>query len=148
MFNYNLINSEDITFKINKDILDDIFSVVWKIVNKPQNGTLNIVFLSPEEVKQLNKVHRDIDKTTDVLSFHYFDDFSNLENFEIAWEIILNQDKIITQWEEFWLGIEKEFYKLVIHSCLHILWYDHEEDSDYEIMKNLEDKIWVTIFEK
>jgi ssRNA-specific RNase YbeY (16S rRNA maturation enzyme) len=40
---------------------------------------LNIIFLSPVEVQNLNKDYRNIDKTTDVLSFHYFDDFSNLE---------------------------------------------------------------------
>jgi len=148
MFSYNLINTEDIKFNIDKKILDEIFSVIWKIVDKNQNWTLNIVFLSPEEVHELNKVHRWIDKTTDVLSFHYFEDFSDLKTFETSGEIILNGEKIIEQAKEYGLWEEKEFYKLVIHSCLHILWYDHEDEEDYIIMKGFEDKIWATIFEK
>jgi probable rRNA maturation factor len=50
------------------------------------------------------------------------------------------------QAKEYGLWEEKEFYKLVIHSTLHILWYDHETDEDYEVMKPLEDKIAKEVF--
>lgn len=148
MFKYNLINTDNLEFNIDKKILDEIFNNINNTVDKDQNWMLNIIFLSPVEVQNLNKDYRNIDKTTDVLSFHYFDDFSNLEADIIVWEIILNQEKIIKQWQEYQLWSEKEFYKLVIHSVLHILWYDHEENSDYEIMKKFEEKIWELIFEK
>lgn len=42
-----------------------------------QNGILNIALLSDEEIQVLNRDHRGIDSTTDVLSFHYYDDFSD-----------------------------------------------------------------------
>jgi probable rRNA maturation factor len=87
-----------------------------------------------------------MDSVTDVLSFHYFDDFSDLKSDETAWEIILCESKIITQWEEYSLWSEKEFYKLVIHSILHIIWYDHEEEDDYKVMNELENMIWKEIF--
>jgi rRNA maturation RNase YbeY len=60
----------------------------------------------------------------------------------------LSEDKITTQAKEYWLWEEKEFYKLLIHSILHILWYDHEEDNDYRIMQEKEDLIWSEVFEK
>jgi probable rRNA maturation factor len=82
------------------------------------------------------------------LSFHYYEDFSQLTNDDIAWEIILSENKINTQAKEYWLWEEKEFYKLLIHSILHILWYDHEEDHDYKIMQEKEDLIWTEVFEK
>jgi len=148
MFKYDLINAENIKFNINKKTLDEIFNIINNNINKSQVWILNIVFLSPEQIRELNNNYRNIDKTTDVLSFHYYDDFIDLEADEIAWEILLNQNKIIEQGIEYGLWKEKEFYKLVIHSALHILWYDHEEESDYKIMKNLEDKIWGLIFEK
>ena len=44
-----------------------------------QRGILNIAFLPDEEIQILNREYRGIDKTTDVLSFHYFDDFSDLD---------------------------------------------------------------------
>ena len=146
MFNYNLL--EKPSFTINTKTIDTIFKKISNIVEKKQNWTLNIVFLDPDSIQNLNNNYRWINKTTDVLSFHYYDDFSNLQLEDIAWEIILSEEKIISQGKEYWLWEEKEFYKLIIHSILHILWYDHEEDNDYKIMSELEKTIWKEVFEK
>lgn len=146
MFNYNLTTTP--SFNINKKSVDNIFLIISKLVHKTQNWTLNIVFLDQYSIQNLNKQYRNIDKVTDVLSFHYFDFFDNLKNDTIAWEIILNEEKIKSQWTEYWLWEEKEFYKLIIHSILHVLWYDHELDNEYKIMQELEDKIWKEVFEK
>jgi rRNA maturation RNase YbeY len=58
----------------------------------------------------------------------------------------MSEEKIIEQWKEYKLWSELEFYKLLIHSSLHIIWYDHEIDEDYEIMKEKEENIWNIIF--
>ena len=51
----------------------------------------------------------------------------------ITWEIVMCEEKILSQAEEYGLWEEKEFYKLLIHSILHIIGYDHEKDNDYVI---------------
>lgn len=144
MFKYNIINKPK--FDINEKVIDNIFINISNIVKITQNWTLNIVFLDDDSIQNLNKNYRNIDKPTDVLSFHYFEDFSDLEEKDIAWEIILSENKIISQWVEYWLWTEKEFYKLIIHSVLHILWYDHELDNEYIIMQDLEIEIWKEVF--
>jgi probable rRNA maturation factor len=146
MFNYNLL--EKPSFNINRKYIDSIFKIISNIISINQKWTLNIVFLDDSSIQKLNKDYRNIDKTTDVLSFHYYNDFSNLEKDDIAWEILLSENKIISQWKEYKLWTEKEFYKLIIHSILHILWYDHEDDKEYIIMKDLEEQIWLEVFWK
>jgi len=146
MFTYNLL--EKPSFKYNTKYIDDIFSCIYKIVEKNQNWVLNIVFLDNNSIQKLNNDYRKINKATDVLSFHYYDDFSDLKKNDLAWEIILSEEKIISQGIEYNLWSEKEFYKLIIHSILHILWYDHELGNDYKIMQKLEDKVWKEVFEK
>lgn len=146
MFKYELINLKD--FKINLQIINKIFFKINILIQKDQKWTLNIVFVDSEEIQNLNKDYRNIDKITDVLSFAYFEDFSNVKDEEVAWELIFCEEKIKSQAIEFWLWEEKEFYKLLIHSILHILWFDHENDNEYEIMQNLENNIWQEIFEK
>ena len=89
----------------------------------------------------LNHEYRWIDTTTDVLSFHYSDDFSSLRKTDIAWEMVLSESKISSQSEEYGNTEEEETYKLIIHSFLHILWYDHEDDKEYEDMYLLENII-------
>jgi len=140
MFTYKILNLP--SFPIQTEIIDKIFQKIWEKVNIKQNWELNIVFVTWDKIKNLNKNYRNIDKETDVLSFHYFDDFSNCKQDETVWEIILCEYKIIVQWVEFWLWSEKELYKLIIHSILHILGFDHENDEDYEEMDKYEKLIW------
>lgn len=144
MFSYKILNLP--SFPIQIEIIDKIFQKIWEKVNIKQNWELNIVFVTWDEIKNLNKSYRNIDKETDVLSFHYFDDFSNCKKDETVWEIILCEYKIIVQWVEYWLWSEKELYKLIIHSILHILWFDHENDEDYEEMSKFEKLVWKEVF--
>ena len=51
--------------------------VVLSILLKPTiNRILNIVFVDQNHIKELNGKYRKKDNVTDVLSFHYYDDFS------------------------------------------------------------------------
>ena len=144
MFQYALLSSP--SFSIDETVVQSIFETIGNTIQKSQNGTLNIVFVSDEEIQYLNKTYREKDSVTDVLSFHYFEDFSDLKKDDIAGELIFCESKILSQWVEYGLGSEKEFYKLLIHSILHILWYDHETDEEYEEMQPLEDKIAQKVF--
>lgn len=146
MFWYNLISKP--SFHIEEKTVDNVFTIVSKIVDIWQKWTINIAFLDDDSIQKLNKKYRNIDQNTDVLSFHYYDDFSNLTDEDIAGEVMLSESKIKTQAIEYWLWEENEFYKLLIHSLLHVLGYDHEVDKDYEIMQELENKIWKEVFEK
>lgn len=145
MFTFEIINPPK-SFIIKNKIISSVFKELYKIEKEKHFWILNIVFVSNKKIQELNKNYRKIDSITDVLSFHYYDDFSTLEESEIAGEIIISEEKIIEQAKEYKLWSELEFYKLLIHSSLHILWYDHENDKDYKIMKEKEDTIWENIF--
>lgn len=144
MFHYNMLANP--SFKINKKTIDSIFETISNIVQKEQTWSINIVFLDDFSIQNLNNKYRWINKTTDVLSFWYYKKFSNFKKSDIIWEIIISEEKIKSQALEYGLWEEKEFYKLIIHSSLHILGYDHEKDEDFKIMQNLENKVWKEIF--
>ncbi len=134
-------------FYYSQNTIDDISKLISKNIFIQQKWVLNIVFVEPESIQNLNKKYRKKDEVTDVLSFHYHDDFSKLKEDDLAGELIFCEEKIISQWQEYGLWTEKEFYKLLIHSLLHVLWFDHENDSDYEEMQKWEDVIWKKIFQ-
>ncbi len=146
MFQYTLINTP--SFSLNQEMIQSIFHHLSQEIQIIQKGTINIVFVSWDEIQSLNKSYRNKDAQTDVLSFHYFDNYSKISENDIAWELIFCEEKILSQWKEYGLWEEFEFYKLLIHSLLHILWYDHEIDSEYEIMQSLENKIAFWVFWK
>ena len=45
------------------------------------------------------------------------------------------------QADEYWVSARFEITKIIIHSVLHLYWYDHIEDLDFKEMNFLEKKI-------
>lgn len=141
MFKFAIVNYPE-NFDISEEKISEIFSYFEKNLQKIQKWTLNIAFLPDEEIRILNRDYRNIDKSTDVLSFHYFDDFEPLdEETDIAGECLFSENKIIEQAKKYNHSSEEEFYILLIHSILHILGFDHENDEDFKKMWNYEEKI-------
>lgn len=133
-------------FSYSQNILDVISKNIYKHIKITQNWVINIAFIDKESIQNLNKNYRNKDSTTDVLSFHYHEVFSQLSDNDLAWEIVLCESIVISQGSEYKLWTEHEFYKLIIHSVLHILWFDHETDQEYEQMKKWEEIVWNEIF--
>lgn len=129
---------------------------VLELMKYPDGLEVAIDFVSESEIKKLNAEFREIDKVTDVLSFPSFqlqvgelldlnDEMVSMfvqENGLVHFgdmALCLKQTK--RQAKEFGVSVESEIKKLVVHSMLHLMGYDHIEDSDYEIMKNQEEKL-------
>ena len=60
----------------------------------------------------------------------------------------MSESKILSQALEYGNTPEIEFAKLLIHSSLHLLGYDHEDDEEYEEMHAEEQKIEKILLEK
>lgn len=147
MFSPSILNSPT-SFVPDSVLVDTIFQSISEKIDISQAGTVNIAFLDDEEIRALNLAHRWIDSTTDVLSFHYFEDFEGLKDDEVAWEIILSESKIISQAKEYGNTLQAEFAKLLSHSVLHLLGYDHETDEEYIEMREQEEIIEKILLEK
>lgn len=104
---------------------------------------ISVTFVSPEEIQEINKQFRDIDKVTDVLSFPQFDDFEDLPEFgEIALgDVVICTEKAKEQAEEFGHSIEREIIYLFVHSICHLLGYDHMEEDEKRVMRAREEEI-------
>ena len=139
MFSYQFINHPS-AFTLDESRISRIFDMV-QLVPITQNWILNIAFLSDDEMRVLNRDYRGIDKTTDVLSFHYYDAFSELWTDDVGGEIILSESRILAQALEHQHSPQKETEILVLHSILHIMWYDHETDEDYTRMWKWESEL-------
>ncbi len=85
---------------------------------------IELVAVKSEDIKILNKEYRNIDKTTDVLSFP----FEKVPNSPLG-SIIINIDKVIEKSNELGHSKNEEFTLLFLHGLLHILGYDHECDN-------------------
>ena len=104
---------------------------------------VSVSFVSPEEIRQLNRDFRDVDSVTDVLSFPQFEDFESLpegEPIELG-DVVICEERAREQAREFGHSIDREFLYLFVHSIFHLLGYDHMEEEDKKEMREAEETV-------
>ncbi|GAB0174496.1 MAG: hypothetical protein HHAS10_03750 [Candidatus Altimarinota bacterium] len=144
MFTHKTLNFPE-HFLLDAPRIDEIFQLLDSTVVSEQYGLIDLAFLHDGEIQELNRTYRGIDAPTDVLSFHYVDDYSFTEVDSIVGEIVLSESKILAQAKEHNHSPREECEILIIHGLLHILGFDHETDSDFEEMWEHESKIRETL---
>ncbi len=109
---------------------------------------LNISIMDFKEIRSLNKRTRKIDKVTDVLSYPNFEmkPFETIKAGEDGQNILLGDMALCLQQaeaqaEENHVSLEDEVVKLVVHSTLHLMGFDHISDEDYKLMHTQERKV-------
>jgi ssRNA-specific RNase YbeY (16S rRNA maturation enzyme) len=95
MFQYSIVHPP--SFSVDESRIEEIFRDISIMVDEDQNGTINIAFVSDEEMQKLNLQYRGKDSTTDVLSFHYYDDVKLLSDDDTAGEILMSESRIALQ---------------------------------------------------
>ena len=96
-----------------------------KITSSLTNKEVELLIVKNEEIRKLNKEHRNIDKATDVLSFPL--DFT-FENMPLG-SIVISSDFVEEKAKEYSHSFDEELSLLYIHGLLHLLGYDHEIDN-------------------
>ena len=114
---------------------------------------VSISFVSAEEIRELNERFRNIDKTTDVLSFpnlnktveQKLSEFESERNFDdgllFLGDIVICKEVAKKQAKEYGHSLKREVCFLALHSLLHLLGYDHIEKDDEEVMQTLAKEI-------
>jgi probable rRNA maturation factor len=100
--------------------LDSLQAIHNYLTKKP----IELIFVNSKEMQELNKNFRQVDKTTDVLSFP-LDFMDGLPLGSVVINIELAKDKA----KEFSHSLEDEIKLMFIHGTLHLLGYDHDKDS-------------------
>ena len=145
--------SEEQINKIKK-VID--FALKEEEVSVPYE--ISVLFVDNDEIRQINRENRNIDRETDVLSFPMLDyenkmvfkecykDFVFDETFLdgdklVLGDIVLSLEKALQQSKDYNHSFEREVSYLVVHSVLHLLGYDHMIDEDKLIMRKREEEI-------
>ena len=96
-----------------------------KIAESLTKKDIELIVVKNDEIQELNKEHRNIDKATDVLSFPM--DFE-MPNMPLG-SIVISTDFVEEKAKEYGHTFNEEFSLLFIHGLLHLLKYDHEVDN-------------------
>ncbi|MGN0526093.1 MAG: rRNA maturation RNase YbeY [Acutalibacteraceae bacterium] len=90
---------------------------------------ISVTFVDDEQIHELNKIHRNIDKSTDVLSFPLGENGEYDRNMDtgacLLGDIVISVETAVRQAEEYGHTLQREIGFLTVHSMLHLLGYDH-----------------------
>ncbi len=116
----------------------------------PYEVEVNLLLTMNDEIQEMNRNFRQIDRPTDVLSFPMID-YEEAGNFEfledvmdafhpesgelMLGDIVISKEKVISQAEEYGHSVEREYAFLIAHSMLHLFGYDHMEDDERIVME-------------
>jgi probable rRNA maturation factor len=122
-----------------------------KILKKDFELELSVSLVSDQQIKKINSEFRDKNKATNVLSFPALDEnlireigikkalapnkYLFLGDIIIAYETVKKES--LAQKKKF----RNHLTHLILHSILHLIGFDHEDEKMAEEMENLEIKI-------
>lgn len=109
---------------------------------KLKNIEFSVTFVDNSQIHELNKIYRNIDRPTDVLTFALEDGeaFNNLD-YRLLGDIYISIDKALEQSLEYGHSYLRELSFLLIHGFLHLLGYDHMNKQDENIMFKKQEEI-------
>lgn len=117
-----------------------------EVMEIKKNSEVSLLLTSDREIQYLNKVYRDKDTPTDVLSFSMnegldsFTDNDEIDDYLLG-DIVISIETAQRNAELAEISLMQEINILIIHGLLHLLGYDHNSDEEFDKMKNEEDRI-------
>ncbi len=91
---------------------------------------ISVTFVDDEQIRELNRRYRNIDRSTDVLSFPLgidgVYDINNDTGAQMLGDIVISMRHAVDQAELYGHSLQREIGFLTVHSMLHLLGYDHE----------------------
>ncbi len=118
----------------HRAIIRKAVKAVLEYEDFPFDAEVSVSVVTVPEIHALNKIYRDKDRPTDVLSFPQHEDgeWENGHGVVTLGDVVLCADILSAQSVSFGHTFERELAYLTIHSVLHLLGYEHEDGGEEE----------------
>ena len=130
-----------------EEVYSDLMGVTFSLLNVKKNYEVDVSLVDEDTIHEINRDYRNVDRVTDVISFAFEDDESDLGRINgddvprVLGEIFICVPRALEQAKEIGNTPERELSFLFVHGLLHLLGYDHMSKEDEEVMFPLQEKI-------
>jgi probable rRNA maturation factor len=108
---------------------------------KRRAGDIAVVLTGDDELRELNRGWRKIDRATDVISFAYDENEPDAATRPVTGDIAVSMDRVAEQAKRFRVTQGTELARLVVHGTLHLCGHDHVKDGERKLMRAREDSV-------
>ena len=118
------------------------FPKKYQFLNK--KVSLNVLLSNNKNIKRLNKIFRNKNKPTDVLSFPSKKKIKILKNTFLG-DIIISYNYLDKPKSQEIRLFKEKVIKIFIHGYLHLLGFDHIKDNEYSKMLRKENLLYKSV---
>ena len=125
-----------------------IESIIKKSIETEKYNNMaevGVTVVTNKRIKELNKEFRNKDCVTDVLSFPLIDfelgELPPKSGKYLLGDIAFSFDKAVEQAKEYGHSIDREIGFFIAHSMLHLMGYDHQDESSERVMFKKQEQI-------
>ena len=137
----NITNKVNSNFKY-KRLFNKALKVALKLEDIDVVSEVELIIVSPEEIKELNKRYKGKDLATDILSFA--NDYKLLVQqlkYYMLGDIYMCPLKIQEQSKKYGHSIKREWVYMFAHGVAHLLGYNHLNKEEENVMDEFVGKI-------
>ena len=128
-------------YEINEEDILNVSEITFELL-EVENPVFNVVLVDEDRIREINREYRDKDSVTDVISFAFEEsDNIHVENLRFLGEIYICVKRAEEQAKEYGHSFKREICYLTVHGLLHLLGYDHMNEDDKKVMRDLEERI-------
>ena len=137
--------------KENQDtLIQEVIAQAAQHLNLGEDYEVDISIVSDQEIHELNRTYRGIDRPTDVLSFALEETTEDDPLGQVALptdlgrflgDIIISYPRTQAQAEDYGHSLERELAFLAVHGFLHLNGYDHQSPEEEAEMFGLQEEV-------
>jgi probable rRNA maturation factor len=147
-----LVDDRQCKYKVEKQLIQLLKKAALACLvyeNRDPDYEISLSLVDDNEIKELNRIYRDEDCPTDVLSFPLIDgnqimDIIDVEE-KLLGDIVISVERAVLQAKEYNHSFEREMVFLFVHSMFHLMGYDHDTEESAKDMRGREEAILVSL---
>lgn len=136
-----------------EDDFSSLAKAAFGVLNLDGNAVVEVDFVTKDEIHELNLRTRGVDRATDVLSYPALDEIKPFtkENYPFDYDeetgeielgsIVICEAVAEEQAQEYGHSVRRENCYLFTHGLMHLMGYDHIEESDRTVMREKEEAV-------
>ena len=140
----DFVNNGPKDYDSYEEIFNELYVKIFNHLGLKGDYMTDVTIINNDEIHEINREYRNVDRPTDVISFAFQDEESEkeLKGGPISLgQIIISYEKAEEQTKEYGHSLLREMSFLFTHGMLHLLGYDHMKKEDEVVMFKLQDEI-------
>lgn len=126
--------------EISDQTLLSCVETTLEMVGVSDSPSVTIMITDDENMREMNRRYRNLDKSTDVLAFQADFVDPDLESRYLG-DVVISYPQAELQALNREHNVEEELQLLVVHGLLHLVGYDHDTQSGKEEMWSIQSRV-------